>query len=109
MTDPKLTPEHDRWEPETTRRQGRHALTSVEITVTNRCNMRCVHCAVGETLTLREPERIPERIAPYVDVMHISWNYTGVADFRRVDAQPGDGAPPGRLEPIHCRTGLPAA
>lgn len=141
-----LSPVTDPWEPELTRRQGAHALTSVEVTVTTRCNLRCVHCAVGETLGAAEPERLPlaiicrrldevpglqtlsvtggepsenlrtlreyvlpllryarerglrtqvntnltyelgryELIAPYVDVMHISWNYTSVADFHRV-------------------------
>ena len=141
----KQGPEQDPWEPELTRRTGHHRLTSVEVTVTNRCNLRCRHCAVGETLVLQEPERIPlaallrrldelpdlrtlsitggepsenhdtltsyvlpllryakergaatqintnltydreryERIAPYVDTFHISWNYTGVEAFHR--------------------------
>lgn len=142
----EMGPLHDPWEPELSRRSGRHLLTSVEVTVTNRCNMRCRHCAVGETLSLLEPERVPlsllyrrmdelptlrtlsitggepsenpgtlagyvlpllqyarrrglrtqvntnltfelERyrlIAPYVDVLHISWNYTNVDDFHRI-------------------------
>lgn len=142
----EMGPHVDPWEPELSRRTGRHLLTSVEITVTNRCNMRCRHCAVGDTLQLAEPDRIPlpllfarlddvetlqtlsitggepsenldtlqgyvlpilqyarrrglytqvntnltydlERyrlIAPFVDVLHISWNYTGVADFHRI-------------------------
>jgi radical SAM/CxCxxxxC motif protein YfkAB len=50
---------HDPWEPELNRRHGRHLLTSVEITVTNRCNMRCRHCAVGETLVMQEPDHLP--------------------------------------------------
>ncbi|MFZ5828110.1 MAG: radical SAM/CxCxxxxC motif protein YfkAB [Bacillota bacterium] len=136
----------DLWEPLWTRREGRHRLTSVEVTVTNRCNMRCRHCAVGESLAMADPDRLPldllfrrldevpglqtlsltggelseslttlsefvlpilryakerglktqintnltfdlERylaIAPYVDVIHISWNYTGVEDFHRI-------------------------
>jgi radical SAM/CxCxxxxC motif protein YfkAB len=141
-----LTPTNDPWEPIANRRTGRHLLTSVEVTVTNRCNMRCRHCAVGETLAMADPPRLPldllcrrlseveglstlsitggepteswstlreyvlpllrwakehgvrtqintnltydlERyalIAPYVDVMHISWNYTGVEEFHRI-------------------------
>ncbi|HYF90875.1 MAG TPA: radical SAM/CxCxxxxC motif protein YfkAB [Symbiobacteriaceae bacterium] len=141
-----MGPHHDPWDPELSRRSGRHTLTSIEVTVTNRCNMRCRHCAVGETLTLREPDRIPlsllfdrmdevptlqtfsitggepsadlatltgcvlpllqyararglltqvntnltydlERyrlITPYVDVLHISWNYASAADFHRI-------------------------
>jgi glycerol uptake operon antiterminator len=46
------------WEPSITRREGRHCLTSVEVTVISRCNLRCRHCAVGETLVLQEPERL---------------------------------------------------
>jgi radical SAM/CxCxxxxC motif protein YfkAB len=141
-----LSPTSDPWEPERSRRTGRHHLTSVEVTVTNRCNMRCRHCAVGETLAMIDPPRLPldllfrrleeveglqtlsitggepsenretlegyvlpllrwakehglrtqvntnltyelaryELIAPYVDVMHISWNYTSVEDFHRI-------------------------
>lgn len=142
----EMGPHFDPWEPELSRRTGRHLLTSVEVTVTNRCNMRCRHCAVGETLALEEPDRFPlpqlfarldevetlqtlsitggepsenlqtlteyvlpilqyarrrglytqvntnltfdleryRRIASYVDVLHISWNYTGVEDFHRI-------------------------
>ncbi|MDF2631076.1 MAG: hypothetical protein K0R39_4907 [Symbiobacteriaceae bacterium] len=141
-----MGPGFDPWEPEVTRRSGLHVLTSVEVTVTNRCNMRCRHCAVGETLALKEPDRVPlsllfdrldevstlqtlsitggepsenlttlaeyvlpilqyarrrglrtqvntnltfeldryRGIAPLVDVLHISWNYTGPADFHRI-------------------------
>lgn len=136
----------DLWEPLWTRQEGRHRLTSVEVTVTNRCNMRCRHCAVGESLAMAEPERLPlelifrrldevdglrtlsltggelsesqetlktyvlpllryakerglrtqvntnltfeleryELIAPYIDVLHISWNYRNVEDFHRI-------------------------
>ncbi|HEY3365144.1 MAG TPA: radical SAM/CxCxxxxC motif protein YfkAB [Symbiobacteriaceae bacterium] len=49
----------DLWEPELTRRGGAHQLTSIEVTVTNRCNMRCRHCAVGETLVMADAPRIP--------------------------------------------------
>ncbi|MEX2414824.1 MAG: radical SAM/CxCxxxxC motif protein YfkAB [Paenibacillaceae bacterium] len=134
----------DPWDPLVSLRQhGRHVLTSVEFTVSNLCNMRCEHCAVGDTLTMSEPEKIPldtllrkldqvehlqtisitggeptysvstvqeyiipllqyaqsrgihsqlnsnltlnrsryEEIAPYLDVMHISFNYLNVNDF----------------------------
>lgn len=139
-------PSNDLWEPELTRRGGRHVLTSVEVTVAVRCNMRCRHCAVGETLVSLEPARVPlhtllrrldevdtlktlsitggepsesqaalsdyvmpliryakerglctqvntnltfdlsryEQIAPWTDVLHISWNYLSVADFHRI-------------------------
>lgn len=145
-TEIPLSPTADPWEPERNRRQGRHRLTSVEVTVTNRCNMRCRHCAVGETLSMADPDRLSldllyrrldevpglttlsitggepsesmqtltgyvlpllqyakqrglrtqvntnltfdlERyllMAPFVDVIHISWNYTEVADFHRI-------------------------
>ncbi|MCD1270087.1 radical SAM/CxCxxxxC motif protein YfkAB, partial [Microbacterium sp. MEC084] len=125
---------------------GRHTLTSVELTITNLCNMRCEHCAVGDSLTMSEGPKLPldqvlrrldearhletisitggepsynlqtvrdyivpllkyarergirsqinsnltmdlaryELMAPYLDVMHISFNYLDAADFHRV-------------------------
>jgi radical SAM/CxCxxxxC motif protein YfkAB len=137
---------YDPWEPELNRRHGQHELTSVELTITNRCNMRCRHCAVGETLAIADPPRIPlsqllgrldeveglrtlsitggepseslavieeyllpllrycrsrgvytqvntnltydlkryQQMAPYIDVLHISWNYTSPKDFHRI-------------------------
>jgi radical SAM/CxCxxxxC motif protein YfkAB len=144
---PELSPEYDPWDPiRSLRRYGRHVLTSVEFTVSNLCNMRCEHCAVGYTLTTSEPEKLPlslllkrldevehletisitggepsfsektvreyiipllkyargrklrsqlnsnltldygryEMLAPWLDVMHISYNYTSVEEFRRI-------------------------
>jgi len=144
---PELAPEYDPWDPiRSLRRYGRHVLTSVEFTVSNLCNMRCEHCAVGHTLKMSEPEKLPldlilrrldevehletisitggepsfsektvrdyivpllkyarsrnirsqlnsnltldygryEMIAPWLDVMHISYNYTSVEEFRRI-------------------------
>jgi len=143
-TVPSITPQFDPWDPlHSRRRHGRHVLTSVEVTVSNVCNMRCEHCAVGHTLVAREGARLPlakllsrldevehlqtisitggeptfhedtvdnwiipllryarerglksqlnsnltldyaryERIAPYLDVMHISFNYACAEDF----------------------------
>jgi len=136
----------DPWEPLLNRRHGAHRLTSVEVTVTNRCNMRCRHCAVGESLSVADPAHLPLEtllrrldeatgltslsltggepteslstlrayvlpllqyakgrglqtqvntnltfdlqryllIAPFVDVMHISWNYRDADDFHRI-------------------------
>lgn len=152
-----LSPANDPWDPlESLVRHGGHALTSVEFTVTNLCNMRCEHCAVGDTLTMREPDKLPlqlllrrldevehlrtisitggepsysERtvkdyivpilqyarsrgirsqlnsnvtldygryalIAPYLDVMHISFNYTSAEDFHEVGfARSGHSVP----------------
>ncbi|QYR20418.1 radical SAM/CxCxxxxC motif protein YfkAB [Paenibacillus sp. sptzw28] len=142
-----LSPSYDPWDPISSLRQyGRHRLTSVEMTVSNLCNMRCEHCAVGDTLVLAEPPKLPldmmlrkleevehletisitggepsfsdrtvkeyivpllkyarsrglrsqinsnvtldysryEAIAPYLDVMHISFNYTSADDFHEV-------------------------
>jgi len=138
---------YDPWDPLVSLRQhGRHVLTSVEFTVSNLCNMRCEHCAVGDTLTMSEPEKIPldtllkkldqvkllqtisitggeptysastvreyiipilqyaqsrgirtqlnsnltlnrsryEEISPYLDVMHISFNYLNALDFNEI-------------------------
>lgn len=144
---PALSPEYDPWDPIRSLRQyGRHVLTSVEFTVSNLCNMRCEHCAVGDALVMREPAKLPldlllrrldevehletisitggeptfsertvreyivpllkyarsrglrsqlnsnltldygryEMIAPWLDVMHISYNYTSAEDFCRI-------------------------
>jgi len=143
----ELSPEYDPWDPiRSLERFGRHELTSVELTVTHLCNMRCEHCAVGDSLTMKEAPRLPldlifrrldeignletlsmtggeptfsmdtvrevllpvlkyarerglrtqlnsnvtmdferyELIAPYLDVMHISFNYTQAEDFHQV-------------------------
>lgn len=141
------SPCHDPWEPAL----GRHlpdqpVLTSVEITVTATCNLRCHYCAVGEQLATRDPGRVPmsvliaaldrvetlvtlsitggepafrsdtvegwvlpllqyahrrglrtqlntnltahldvyRRLAPWVDVLHMSWNWQSPGEFRRV-------------------------
>lgn len=142
-----LSPEYDPWDPIRSLQQyGRHELTSVELTVTHLCNMRCEHCAVGDSLTMSEAPHLPldlifrrldevkhletisltggeptfreetvrnillpilkyarargvrsqlnsnvtmdydryELIAPFLDVMHISFNYTQAEDFHRV-------------------------
>lgn len=142
-----LSPSNDPWDPiRSIRKFGRHRLTSVEMTVTNLCNMRCEHCAVGDTLVMAEPDKIPlqdmirrldeveyletisitggeptfsdrtvkdymvpllkyarsrgirsqinsnvtlpysryEQLAPYLDVMHISFNYTNADDFHQI-------------------------
>jgi radical SAM/CxCxxxxC motif protein YfkAB len=144
---PPITPQYDPWDPiRSLRRYGRHVLTSVEMTVTHLCNMRCEHCAVGDSLTMSEGPRLPlsvilkrldevehletisitggeptfhektveeyivpllkyardrgvrsqinsnvtldlsryERIAPYLDVLHISFNYLNADDFHQV-------------------------
>lgn len=56
-----ISPSYDPWEALPRRQQfGKNILTSVEFTVTNLCNLRCEHCAVGDTLTTKETEeRIP--------------------------------------------------
>ncbi|WP_141500367.1 radical SAM/CxCxxxxC motif protein YfkAB [Paenibacillus luteus] len=142
-----LSPTNDPWDPIRSLQQyGRHRLTSVEMTVTNLCNMRCEHCAVGDTLVISEPAKLPlkqmldrldevehletisitggeptfsdrtvrdymvpllqyarsrgirsqinsnvtlpykryEQLAPYLDVMHISFNYTSPEDFHQI-------------------------
>lgn len=142
-----ISPSYDPWDPIVSLREfGRHVLTSVEMTVTNLCNMRCEHCAVGDSLVMKEPEQIPlslmlkaldevehlrtisitggeptfrrqtvdekiipllkyakergirtqinsnltldyeryEKLLPYLDVMHISFNYTDETDFHDV-------------------------
>lgn len=139
-----ITPEYDPWDPmQSLQKHGKHVLTSVELTTTHLCNMRCEHCAVGDALTMQEGGALPlatifkaldrvehlqtlsitggeptydakrvreyvipilkyarergirtqinsnltlplaryEEIAPWLDVMHISYNYRGAEDF----------------------------
>lgn len=139
-----LSPAYDPWDPFDTRlAEGEYRLTSVEFTVTTLCNLRCEHCAVGDTLTTRQAPALPldsllrrldevptlttlsitggepllhratvedyvvpllryarqrglrtqintnltldpavyEPILPYLDVLHISFNYTSADDF----------------------------
>lgn len=143
----ELSPDYDPWDPiRSLASYGEHVLTSVEMTVSNLCNMRCEHCAVGDTLVMNEPAQIPlrlmltrleevehletisitggeptfsdrtvneymlpllqwarkrgvrsqinsnvtlpynryEKLAPYLDVMHISFNYTTAEDFHKI-------------------------
>ena len=50
----------DLWEPLMHRnRPEEPVLSSVEISVTNMCNLRCAHCAVGDQLTGRDSFRLP--------------------------------------------------
>lgn len=144
---PAISPSWDPWDPMLSLREhGKHVLTSVELTMSNLCNMRCEHCAVGDTLVWKEPHKLPladmlrrldevehlqtlsitggeptfseqtvkdyivpllryarergvrsqinsnltldlaryEQIAPFLDVMHISFNYTGLDDFHQI-------------------------
>lgn len=143
----ELGPCNDPWDPlRSLSLYGRHVLTSVEMTATHLCNMRCEHCAVGDGLVFSEGEKLPlslmlkrldevehletisitggeptfrletvrdtiipllkyarqrgvrsqlnsnitldlsryEEIAPYLDVLHISFNYENEDDFYRL-------------------------
>jgi radical SAM/CxCxxxxC motif protein YfkAB len=56
-----MSPQNDPWECFDKQLSiGKPTLTSVEFTVTNLCNLRCEHCAVGDVLTMKEStDRIP--------------------------------------------------
>ncbi|MCL6575999.1 radical SAM/CxCxxxxC motif protein YfkAB [Kyrpidia sp.] len=50
-----MSPMYDPWEALLSRNsQGEIRLSSIEVTVTGRCNLRCEHCAVGDALTIKE-------------------------------------------------------
>lgn len=69
-----MSPQYDPWEAiDRHKKFGRNTLTSVEFTVTNLCNLRCEHCAVGDVLTVKESaERVPlELIFQRLDEMEI--------------------------------------
>ncbi|MDF2681732.1 MAG: yfkAB [Brevibacillus sp.] len=141
-----LTPHQDPWEPLAGATPPAYKLTSVEFTVTNLCNLRCEHCAVGDTLRYKDDPALPvdlilrrldeardlltlsitggepmysertvkevilpilkyatdrglrtqinsnmsmpfsryELILPYIDVMHISWNWSTPEEFHDI-------------------------
>lgn len=142
-----MSANQDPWDPiHSLIKYGEHKLTSVEFTMTNLCNLRCEHCAVGDSLTMTEGERLPlteilhcleqvahlqtisitggepmfqqktvteyivpllryakergirsqlnsnatlnyeryEQIAPYLDVLHVSFNYRDADDFYEI-------------------------
>ncbi|NGQ97475.1 radical SAM/CxCxxxxC motif protein YfkAB [Brevibacillus sp. SYP-B805] len=141
-----LTPTQDPWEPLYNAAPPSYKLTSVEFTVTNLCNLRCEHCAVGDTLRFKDDAPMPmadilrrldeaedlltlsitggepmysertvkeiilpllryaaerglrtqinsnmtmpfsryELILPYLDVMHISWNWSTPEEFHSI-------------------------
>ncbi|MDH6348907.1 MULTISPECIES: radical SAM/CxCxxxxC motif protein YfkAB [unclassified Brevibacillus] len=141
-----LTPIHDPWEPLFNATPPAYKLTSVEFTVTNLCNLRCEHCAVGDTLRYKDDPALPvdlilrrldeakdlltlsitggepmysertvkeviqpilryaadrglrtqinsnmsmpfsryELVLPYIDVMHISWNWSTPEEFHDI-------------------------
>ncbi|GIP33678.1 radical SAM/CxCxxxxC motif protein YfkAB [Paenibacillus sp. J2TS4] len=142
-----MNPQLDPWDPIfSLQEHGEHVLTSVELTVTNLCNMRCEHCAVGDELVMKEDAKLPlsfilkkldevkhlqtisltggepsyneetvrnyivpilkyaqdrgvrtqinsnvtldlsryELMAPYLDVLHISFNYLSADDFHQI-------------------------
>lgn len=55
-----ISSEHDPWDPELTWGLGPEPLlTSIEVTVTYQCNLRCEHCAVGELLTAQDVRTLP--------------------------------------------------
>ncbi|OIJ13566.1 radical SAM/CxCxxxxC motif protein YfkAB [Anaerobacillus alkalilacustris] len=60
ITKGKQTPDTDAWEAYLDVEQhGQPTLSSIEFTTTNLCNMRCRHCAVGHTLSHKDPKALP--------------------------------------------------
>src|SRR5690606_37671253 len=59
MREEAIGPDHDPWDPYlTVGLAPQPLLTSIEVTVTNTCNLRCEHCAVGDQLTDHEERLI---------------------------------------------------
>ncbi|MCM3399819.1 radical SAM/CxCxxxxC motif protein YfkAB [Oceanobacillus profundus] len=60
VTQPLITPLNDPWEAYMdVEEYGKMALSNIEFTTTNMCNMRCAHCAVGYTLQSSDPDALP--------------------------------------------------
>ncbi|HET7558994.1 MAG TPA: radical SAM/CxCxxxxC motif protein YfkAB [Limnochordia bacterium] len=80
-----ITPQFDPWDPYVTwSPELGHRLTSVEVTTTHVCNLRCEHCAVGELLWTRDPEGVPlaRLLAALDDVPDLlSFSLTGGEPF----------------------------
>lgn len=56
----KISPQFDPWEAYSDIREfGKSQLTNIEFTTTTLCNMRCEHCAVGYTLSPKDPDALP--------------------------------------------------
>jgi len=56
----KITPSYDPWEAYLDMKEyGELTLSNIEFTTTTICNMRCEHCAVGYTLSPKDPEGLP--------------------------------------------------
>ncbi|MBY0098725.1 radical SAM/CxCxxxxC motif protein YfkAB [Mesobacillus maritimus] len=55
-----ISPAHDPWEAylDITQFQ-KPVLSNIELTTTTLCNMRCEHCAVGYTLSPKDPDGLP--------------------------------------------------
>ncbi|KIL47230.1 hypothetical protein KP78_18030 [Jeotgalibacillus soli] len=55
-----ITPQYDPWEAyEDIKQFGNLTLSNIELTTTTLCNMRCAHCAVGYTLSPKDPQALP--------------------------------------------------
>lgn len=84
VNDQSLLParrEIDPWESMFRRiEHGHNVLTSIEVTVSQVCNLRCQHCAVGDTLQFKDPkpqvelELLLKRLdeMPYLDTLSIT-------------------------------------
>ncbi|WP_053361954.1 radical SAM/CxCxxxxC motif protein YfkAB [Bacillus sp. FJAT-27251] len=56
----QVSPQFDPWEAYMDVRQyGKPVLSNIEFTTTTLCNMRCKHCAVGYTLSHKDPDALP--------------------------------------------------
>lgn len=56
----KMSIDHDPWEAYLdVDEHGDNTLSNIEFTTTTLCNMRCEHCAVGYTLSPKDPSALP--------------------------------------------------
>lgn len=58
-----MSPTFDPWEAYMDMEQyHKPTLSNIEVTTTNLCNMRCEHCAVGYTLSPKDPDALPLKL-----------------------------------------------
>lgn len=59
LNNKEISPSNDPWEAYMDVEEfGEMTLSNIEFTTTTLCNMRCAHCAVGETLSYKDPESL---------------------------------------------------
>lgn len=61
---------YDLWEPYNVRKKEQgYKLSNVEVSVTNKCNLRCQHCALGNKLVEEEGKAFTSKVIEELDAI----------------------------------------